>query len=146
MSLGNNILIVCICNICRSPAAEGFVADYFEKNNLSRAVASAGIHALVGEGAASHTTKIMKDVYGIDVSAHRARQLTTSMMRDHDLILAMESGHVEFLKKNYPFAAGKTFVIGRWREIEIDDPYRQSEDIFEKRIALIRECTYDWLN
>ena len=143
--LGHKILVACIGNICRSPAAEGFIADYFKKNNISGEVASAGIHALVGESAAPYTEKTMKTLYGIDVSHHRAQQLTEAIIKKYDVVFAMSDGQVRHLKKTYPHASGKICLLGKWQETDIGDPYRESEAVFQECIALIQVCTNDWL-
>lgn len=145
MSAGSKILVVCIGNICRSPAAEGFIARYFKDNAIQAEVSSAGIHAMVGKGAATFTEKLMYDEYGIDVSQHRARQITEEMVRYHDLIWVMDDEQVDSLKKMYSFASGKIYRIGKWRQVDVSDPYRQSEAVFRSCINLLNDCVSDWM-
>lgn len=145
MSLANKILVVCIGNICRSPAGEGFFISQFKKKEIKVEVGSAGIAAMVNQPAALHTQKIMREVYDIDVSQHRARQMTEQMARYYDLILVMDDEQETAVKKMFPFAAGKTQRMGRWRSVNIDDPYRQSEAVFQEKLAIIYDCVNDWM-
>ena len=61
----NNILFICIGNICRSPIAEGLFKHAMPK----KAVCSAGIGALVGEPADPLSIQLMWE-HGIDIGAH----------------------------------------------------------------------------
>lgn len=98
------VVVVCTGNICRSPMAAGLLAHHLP-GDLAAAieVASAGTNALQGYPAQDHAIEIMARI-GIDISGHRARQLTREMARSADLILAMEMAHLWFIQ--------------RWQEIE----------------------------
>ena len=143
--LGNKILTVCIGNICRSPAAEGFFSRYFKEKNITCDVASAGIEALVDRPADPLAQDVMRETYQIDISDHRARQFSEQIAREYDLILVMDDSQVQYLQSRYPFASGKIHLLGKWRQASVGDPYRQSKEIFQKRIALINDCVNDWV-
>ncbi len=79
---------------------------------------SAGTAALVGEPAAPEALRAMEEL-GIDISAHRARQVDRAAIMASDLVLAMTPRHRETLHKNFEeyrarihtlpeFAAGET--------------------------------------
>lgn len=138
---------MCAGNICRSPAAEGFIASYFKDKSPSVEITSAGIQAMVGDPAVPNTQKVMLETYGIDVSHHRARQVTEEMMRHYDLILVMDDEQALYLKKVCPFASGKIYRLGKWRQTDIADPYkyRDDENVFRSCIALIHDCVDDWI-
>ena len=137
--------MVCIGNICRSPVAEGFILHYFKNNSIAGEVSSAGIYAMVGNSADPHAQTIMRDQFNIDVSQHRARQITKEMVQYYDLVLAMDQEQVTILKKKYPFALGKIYSLGKWRQVDIADPYQQSEVVFYTCIDLIQACVMDWI-
>ncbi|MFS9669038.1 protein tyrosine phosphatase, partial [Klebsiella pneumoniae] len=65
------ILVVCVGNICRSPIGEALLQQ--QHPNLT--VKSAGLSALVGEGADDKAIQVM-DEWNIDIRSHRAQQLT----------------------------------------------------------------------
>lgn len=138
------VLMVCIGNICRSPAAEGMLKAHVVKHNLNVTVASAGISAMVDYPAAENSQLVMKE-RGIDISAHRARQITQELILEHDLILVMEEEHKEYLERNYPFAKGKIQTLGRWQNQDIADPYKQPLDSFEHMATLINTLLNDWI-
>ena len=145
MQLGSKFLFVCIGNICRSPAAEGFLSAYFQKKLLSAEVASAGIRAMVGAAPVPIGQKIMQENYQINISDHRAQQLTEEMIRYNDLIFVMDDEQTAYLKKVAPFASGKIHKLGKWRNTDIADPYLQSDSVFESCYALIQDCVQDWV-
>lgn len=93
------VVVVCTGNICRSPMAAGLLAHHLA-GDLGPAieVASAGANALQGYPAQEHAIEIMARI-GIDISGHRARQLTREMARSADLILAMEMAHLWFIQR-----------------------------------------------
>lgn len=83
--------MVCVGNICRSPMAEALVAHRLA-GMPGVATASAGISALVGRPADGLAQELMA-ARGLDLSGHRARQLTPELATSFDLILVMEDGH-----------------------------------------------------
>ena len=125
----NTILTVCIGNICRSPVAEGLLKKALPGKN----VFSAGLGALVGHEAEPTAQEIARQ-HGLDISSHRAQQLTSFLCRQADLILVMESIHKQEVEARYPFTKGKVHCLGHIspkERIEIADPYRQPREAFE---------------
>ncbi|MCX7121189.1 MAG: low molecular weight phosphotyrosine protein phosphatase [Gammaproteobacteria bacterium] len=142
----NKILVVCIGNICRSPSAEGFFSDYFKKRNLRCQINSAGIQAMEDCSADSYAQEVMLEKYGIDISPHRAKQLTENMLVQYDLVLTMDDAQRAFICKQFPFSFGKTHRLGQWTKKDISDPYRCDKRIFEERIERINECVNSWMD
>lgn len=136
------ILVVCTGNICRSPIAEALLAHALSEQRFT--VSSAGLGALVGHPADPVACELMQSV-GIDISAHRARQISASIVNDHDLILVMESGQRQALSARFPQARGKTYRWGEWGEFDVPDPYRLSRGAFEYAFELIERGLADWL-
>ena len=119
-----SILVVCVGNICRSPAGERILA----KSCPSLRVESAGIAALEGH-AADKTMSEISSQYGISLDGHIARQFTAEMAADFDLILALEKGHIRVINEKAPTVSGKTMLLGQWLSAqEIADPYRKSDE------------------
>ncbi|GEM_PF-350642 len=122
-----NILFVCTGNICRSPMAEGLMKHMLPPPlRPAVRVASAGTNALVGHEASENAIRVM-EAGGIDISAHRARQVNGSMVAEADLILVMEPFQRRLIRDQFRTPASKTEILavfhpsGRIKFIE--DPY-----------------------
>ena len=70
------VLFVCAGNICRSPFAEGLARRLAAERGLDVEFASAGEIALDGDRCPPDAVAVAKE-YGVDLSPHRARRLTT---------------------------------------------------------------------
>ncbi len=139
----NNILIVCVGNICRSPMAEALLGHRLQGKGLT--IHSAGIGALVGNPMDKTAHEVLQD-NGLEHSAHRARQVESDMLHQADLILAMENSHIQHIRQIAPEVHGKTFLIGKWQQdLEIPDPYRQSKPAFEHVYSLLTQSVESWL-
>lgn len=138
----NHILVLCIGNICRSPVAEALL-----KANLpGKTVESAGLGALVGHGA-DPTAAGLAEQAGLDVSAHRARQVGTEHLRKADLILVMSESQRAQVRSQDPAAAGKTMLLSHWLpgKPDIPDPYKKSPEAFEHVHDMIQSAVQAWL-
>jgi protein-tyrosine phosphatase len=109
----NKILVVCLGNICRSPMAEGMLKNWLATKNSPITVSSAGLSAVVDRAPPEFSVALLK-ARNIDITAHRARQITEDMVRESDLILVMENGQKKKIETLYPFALGKVFLLGKW--------------------------------
>lgn len=136
-----NILVVCTGNICRSPTGE-----YLLKKELGPEfnVMSAGLGALVDNPAHEISQKIAMQ-HGIDMSAHRARQINLDILKWADLILVMEMGHKKELLYKYPWLEGKVFRYGESHQVDIPDPYRRPENAFVLAWNFISKLTPYWV-
>lgn len=138
------ILTVCTGNICRSPAAEFILRDRIEQAGRAVETRSAGIGALVNHPAEETTCSLMQS-RGVDMTAHRASQLTSERLRWADLVLVMEKHHRDAVLAIDPTARGKTFLLGHWTQREIPDPYRRGDDAHAEAIRLIEEAVAPWV-
>jgi len=132
----NNILILCIGNICRSPLAEALLAKKFPYLNIY----SAGLSAVVGHPADIKSIKVAVE-HDLDISLHRARQVNLAMCQLADLILVMERFHRSLLVEKFPFTQGKVFCIS---DIDIDDPYGKPQIFFDQVYGEISAGVNSW--
>jgi len=134
-----SVLVVCIGNICRSPMGQALIAAALPQLQVT----SAGIGALVGEPADPLARQLMAE-RGLDIEAHRARQLTEQMCRQADLILVMDEAQRLHIGQRYPLARGKLFRLGEATRVDIPDPYRQGRPAFEQALQLIDAGARAW--
>ncbi|MCR0999119.1 MAG: protein tyrosine phosphatase [Serratia rubidaea] len=135
-----SILVVCVGNICRSPTGEALLRERLP----SKEVASAGLHALSGHGADSHAC-LAAEKNGVSLSGHVAQQLTSSLCHEYDLILVMEKKHIDAVGNLAPEVRGKTMLFGHWlNQMEIDDPYRKSQEAFDRTFQLLLRSADKW--
>lgn len=134
-----NILTLCIGNICRSPLAEVLFARELPQHR----VWSAGLSAMVGWQADPTSLRIAQE-QGLDLSAHRAQQVTRIMCQQANVILVMEQSHKALLEQQFPAVRGKVFRLGHIGNFEIADPYRQPREAFDASWAAIARGVADW--
>lgn len=108
-------------------------------------IESAGLRALVDRPIDATAAQLLAE-NGIDPSGHRARQLSTDLVGQADLILVMERRHQADMMRSLPQASGKVFLLGKWLDdLEIPDPYGQQRAAFEHVYGLIDDCVTSWL-
>ncbi|MDP3705990.1 MAG: low molecular weight protein-tyrosine-phosphatase [Legionellaceae bacterium] len=136
------ILILCIGNICRSPMAWALCKQKFETNH-SVAVDSAGLAAVVG-GQADPTSCSLMLERGLDISSHRAKQVTADMIYASDIIWTMTTEQQEQVHSDFPFSRGRVFRLGQWLGVDIVDPFKRPVVIFEQALNLIEQSLDEW--
>lgn len=89
------LLFVCTGNTCRSPLAEALARrEAIERGLGDVEVASAGTSAWEGAPASDGALLVALE-RGLDLSGHRAQQLTRELVQAHDVVLAMGPHHLE---------------------------------------------------
>ncbi|MDB4089499.1 low molecular weight phosphotyrosine protein phosphatase [Flavobacteriales bacterium] len=85
------ILMVCLGNICRSPLAEGIMANKVKENGLNYEVDSAGTAAYHIGNLPDERSIEVANKYGIDLTTQRARQFKVNDFQNFDIIYAMDT-------------------------------------------------------
>lgn len=120
------LLLVCTGNICRSPMAEAIARrELASRGRDDVQVTSAGTAAPDG-APASEGAYLVALEHGLDLSAHRARQLTTDLVAGADLVLGMSPHHVE--RAAALGGTGKAHLLGEYagrldEDAQVDDPF-----------------------
>lgn len=132
-----HILIICTANICRSPVAAALLDDRLQNRGYdSWTVSSAGTWAMTKRGAA-HNSQIVSAQYGLDISDHIARMVEESYLKEADLVLCMEEGHVEALMVEFPDQAHKIYPITAMDgpTYSVNDPFGGSLQDYQQMAA-----------
>jgi protein-tyrosine-phosphatase len=99
-----NVIFVCTGNTCRSPLAEALARKLAAERGLSGITfESAGTSAYEG-AAASDGSVLVGLERGVDLSRHRARLLTSDLVREDTIILAMATSHLTAVNAIVPTA------------------------------------------
>ena len=135
----DNILVVCVGNICRSPMAEALLKQRYPNKNIN----SAGVGALVGHPADPAALEIMNDQQ-LDVTNHVAKQIDESLAKKADIIFTMSDGQTKWIEERWPFCRGKTFKLGHWKDKDIADPYKHEKSAFQTAYQDIVDSLEQW--
>lgn len=134
------ILVVCTGNICRSPIAEGLLKAALP----DKTVFSAGTMAMVGDGADPLSIEVSA-AHAVDITAHRAQQLTLPMLQAADLVLTLDASHSDWINRRYPQFRGKVYKLGKWQQdADVPDPYRRPKALFEQVYQQMDSQVQDW--
>jgi protein-tyrosine phosphatase len=138
-----NILVICVGNICRSPVGEALFAARLSNQSQPVYVSSAGLGALVGRPADALAQELMLQKK-LDITKHRARQVSPDILFAADIIFTMTSGQQKEIESTLPSICGRVQRLGHWGGYDVPDPYRRPKEAFEQALALIEQGVEDW--
>ena len=146
MSKKFGILFVCTGNICRSPTAEGVFRHRVRAAGLENefVIDSAGIEGYhTGDPPDSRSIRAAQG-RGIAIDDLKARRVRPADFQDFDLILAMDTGHYNALKKMKPADAPADIVLfldfaDTETSRDVPDPYYGGPEDFTLVLDLVEE-------
>ncbi len=90
-----HLLFVCTGNTCRSPLAEAIARRLVRERGLNDIVVSSAGTSAWSDAPASDGSLLVALENGIDLSEHRARQLSPEIVAASDVILTMGPHHLD---------------------------------------------------
>lgn len=120
--------------------AEALLKAKLGANAAKYQISSAGLAAMVGHPI-SPQAKNLLHLRGIEFTNHQGRQLTEDIVKNADIIFTMDNAQKQYILKRYPFACGKTFLLGE----EVPDPYGRTQHDYEIAFQLIEKGIDAWL-
>ena len=139
------ILFVCLGNICRSPLAHVVMAAKVRERGLANRVAvdSCGTGNWQVGGGADPGSVAVAAGHGLDLSPHRARQLSASDGEDFDWIVCMDASNLRNVHRMLP---GRKRSVIRLRDHDpegsgnVPDPWARGPEAFEEVYRIVERC------
>ena len=115
-----HVLFVCTGNICRSPTAERLAAAYGARFQVPDfRASSAGTRAVIAHPI-HHDAALVLEKLGGEVSNFAARQLTSRIASDADLVLTMTRAHRDAVLELAPRQLHRTFTLSEAARLASD--------------------------
>ena len=137
-SNSDSLLFVCLGNICRSPMAAGIMRKLYADQKILAEIESAGTADWNAGRPADHRAISVAREFGVDLSAHRARQIRPEDFSNFDHILIMDRSNESALHKIAPkeFKSKIRFIA---ESVEVADPYSGDLTTFRQTYKLLEK-------
>jgi len=136
------VLFVCLGNICRSPLAEIIVRAAAEKRGLHYHFESAGTGNWHVGGSADPRSAAKAHEYGLDLSGHRAQQITSAGCDDWDWLVAMDADNRRQLLQ-MGVSQSRILMMRQFENsphiADVPDPYYGGSDGFEHAYRMLAD-------
>ena len=126
------------------------MAEYLLKASLRDYdvhVESAGINGAYASRADQEVVKMLKSegIEGVDaIENHLSKPVSQLTATEFDLILCMEKHHLDDLQRLVPQATGRAFLMGHWKNEEIEDPHGLDQSEYLRALVQIQSSIVDW--
>ncbi|WP_327083161.1 low molecular weight phosphatase family protein [Mycolicibacterium chlorophenolicum] len=131
-----HILFVCTGNICRSPTAERLTGAFGRTHNLTELKStSAGTRAVIGHPIHREAARVLERLGG-DSSEFVARQITTRIASQADLVLTMTKLHRDAVLELAPHKLHRTYTLVEAAKLVTDFGASCYEDLSNLRPLL----------
>ena len=126
-----SILFVCTANRFRSPIASLYFAREVVRHGDDKLfrISSAGTWTMPDQPVTSEALTLAKK-YELNLSLHKSRPVTKRILSSADLILVMETGHLESLTHEFPAIGDRVYLLSEAAgkaPFDIPDPYNSDE-------------------
>lgn len=111
-----SLLFVCTGNLCRSPLAEIYLRHLVGNQALLH-ISSAGTHADHGNQLPREGTRLLAENGVLIVREHSSQQVTSSLIAQSDLVLAMTLEQRQIVIETVPSSLRKAFTLREFSRI-----------------------------
>lgn len=144
------IMFICTGNICRSAMAHVMLAEK-AKAREDLQVYSCGIYAENGDIPTEEAIDVLKTIYNIDLTKHRATNIRNSNILEMDIILCATQKHKIMVLSVYPELKGKVYTMKEFagypvNNLDIQDPWGCDYNTYKNCAKEINECINLLLN
>ena len=98
--------------LCTGNAARSVMAGALLDTDVEVLVTTRGTHVVEGMPMSLRTQSALAAL-GVHNHPHRSRQVTADDLRTADLVVAMAREHVQFVRRQHPYAAARTGTLER---------------------------------
>ena len=142
------VLMVCLGNICRSPAAQGVMQRLIDERNLSDLfyVDSAGTYGGHAGDLPDYRMRSHAAKRGYNLT-HRARRVTSADFEEFDYIVAMDDGNRRTLMQMAATVEESRKIVMMGKYIRrfphydyVPDPYYEGAEGFELVLDLLEDA------
>jgi len=142
----NNILFVCMGNICRSPTAEAVFRQKAKEKGLALKIDSAGTIGSHAREKPDHRAMKVGQANGYSFDGIKARKVTEKDFEKFDILLAMDEKNVADLKKIAPIEHVNKIQLfldfgSKFDEREVPDPYYGGAQGFKYVLQLVEDAS-----
>ena len=131
------LMFLCTGNAARSVMAKVITQSRSDLFELS----GAGTHAIENCPIGNYTRKALASI-GLEDRTHRSRQLNPYNADEVDLIIAMATDHVQYVRRNHPEVAHKTATFKRLvrdlGQVTQNEESKNLQETLKSRIAEMR--------
>jgi protein-tyrosine phosphatase len=133
------ILVFCLGNICRSPAAEGILRNILPEEFTIDSAGTGTWH--VGQSPDKRSIAVCAQ-HGIDISHLKGRTLCAEDGENFDYIWGMDEENIAIAKHIIPKKYHHKLQLFTGKNIP--DPYYGDETGFQEMFALLQEAAEKW--
>lgn len=141
------IVILCTGNLCRSPMVATLLRRLLAQRRIAADVLSRGLAAPIGRPPHPFALRTAKH-FGVPIAPDKRSGAVNPMeLRAAAVILVMDRSHRREVQRRFPYASGKTFLLGHWQgDTEIADPVNAPYATFVEQWAFMQTACAAWLD